>query len=107
MSADNWTTCPRCADAREDQLRALDIDIANAYGSVSVEEFDRMRRERDDLAAAAPEPTFREDYEFWGAADGVIHVSYSGECTRCHLAHSIEDDQQFYERTTSTPERTS
>jgi hypothetical protein len=31
-----------------------------------------------------PEPkTFREDYEIYGAQDGVVKVSYSGHCSRC------------------------
>lgn len=92
MSASNWAVCPRCKARRQDELRALDIDIAEAYGSLTIEEFDRKRAERDELAVEQPEETFREDDEIHGAEDGVVKVSYSGGCSDCGLSLHFDHD---------------
>ena len=54
------------------------------YGQVTAEKFDELRS-----ALISPEEenfrTFREDYEFWGAEEGVVKYEYSGHCTKCEL----------------------
>jgi hypothetical protein len=95
MSADNWTTCPRCAVIREQAIEAMDADLARAYGAVPIEDFDRMRASRDAKAAEDPEPTLREDYEFWGVSDSEFHVSYSGTCTACGFGHTFRHEEQL------------
>lgn len=91
MSADNWATCPRCEKRRTNALRESAAKVAKAYGKVSVEEWDQMRKEQADAEQVRPEPTFREDYEFFGAEDGAVTASYSGSCTICGLALQFED----------------
>lgn len=90
MSADNWAVCPRCDQRRQDEIRAMDIDIAESYGSLTIEEFDRKRLERDEFAANKTPETFREDYEIYGAEDGEVRVSYSGGCKNCGLGIKFE-----------------
>jgi endogenous inhibitor of DNA gyrase (YacG/DUF329 family) len=65
MSADNWTTCPRCVDA---------VDKAEQYDS----------------------STFREDYCFSGASEGVVTAEYRGYCTTCGLKVSFDHVVDFY-----------
>jgi len=61
-----------------------------------VDEFDAMRSSYEK-AAAAPQPeTFREDYEFYGASEGVLHISYSGHCGVCGLSPSFEHVLPFW-----------
>lgn len=95
MSADNWAICPQCSIKREEHLRALDIALAESYGEVPVEEFDRLRSERDAEVAKQPEATFREDYEIYGAEDGELTVSYSGACRECGLKHSFKHSESM------------
>jgi hypothetical protein len=66
MSADNWTTCKRCADAQ--LVGASAIPPA-----------------RETLPT-----TFREDYEIYGADKGVVKVSYSGHCQNCGYGIDFE-----------------
>ena len=89
MSADNWAVCPRCARRHRDKLRAGAAKVAEAYGKVSVEEWDRMRAEQAEREDVGIDASFREDYEFYGAEDGSVVASYSGCCVHCGLSLSF------------------
>jgi hypothetical protein len=39
---------------------------------------------------------FREDYEFWGAKDGVVKWSYSGHCGECGLGVDFQGERKFW-----------
>ena len=63
------------------------------YGVTSIAVFDQAREE---LAAEREEmqkrrPTFREDYEFYGAETGMVTIEYSGSCTECGLTLQFQD----------------
>lgn len=68
----------------------MDAAVAAAYGTVPAAEYERIHAERAAFAAESIEPTFREDYEFWGAEDGVLNINYSGACQKCGLAHQFK-----------------
>lgn len=91
MSADNWAVCPRCAKRHEAALVEGSERVAEAYGKVTVEEWDRMRAEQREAEQKVPERTFREDYEFYGAEDGEVVANYSGSCTACGLTLNFVD----------------
>jgi len=95
MSADNWAVCPRCSRRRDERLMEMDRALSDAYGTVPVEEFDRLRAERDEFANAQPAYTFREDYEFWGADIAELNASYRGSCKECGLEHKFEHHEKF------------
>lgn len=88
MSADNWTWCPRCRKRERAALEERAREVDASYGVVSVAEFDAARAK---LLADTNEyndgqrRTWREDYEFFGADEGVVNVSYKGSCTECGL----------------------
>jgi hypothetical protein len=92
MSADNWADCPRCEKNREGAVEQFAAKVAYAYGKVPVDEFDEMRASLDRIRKGMPDPTFREDYEIYGAADGVVKVRYSGHCVECGLSLTFEHD---------------
>lgn len=98
MSADNWTACPRCTERRQREVDAYEAKVREAYGTVDVDEFDEMRAKLAAMYAKLEEPeqTFGEHYEFYGAGSGTLHVSYSGECQRCGLSVSIEQDHTIW-----------
>ena len=87
MSADNWARCPRCTRIGAAQLKAQEEAVQASYGKVPVDEFDEARRKLaiDRKAFENRERTFREDYEFYGAEEGVVTASYSGQCRECGL----------------------
>ena len=90
MSADNWAQCPRCAAGRQTAVGDLLVKAEQGYGVLSVTEFDELRQSAADLEREPMEPTFREDYEVFGAETGEVAVSYSGSCARCGLSLRFE-----------------
>jgi hypothetical protein len=94
VSADNWTTCPRCAEQARLRFQAEDDRVAALYGKVPAAEYEA---ERTKLAATdfAPDETFREDYE-WYIDDGYVRGVYSGSCSACGLKASARVDQRFW-----------
>lgn len=93
MSADNWAVCPRCTKKREEDLIAFDLKVANAYGTEPMEVFEGMRAELASKQAEPMPETLREDYEFWGADEGVLYVSYRCHCQACGLSHKFEHSE--------------
>lgn len=93
MSASNWAKCPRCVQRCDDELAARLVQVGSSYGLVPIEEFDAARTQLDNDRAAHEKDdehrTFREDYEIYGAADGVVEVSYGGGCEECGLTLSF------------------
>jgi hypothetical protein len=91
MSASNWAICPRCVTRATRDHDSRLADVMATYGTVPVEEFDRARSQ---IKEVDPEDyrTFREDYEIYGATDGVVTVDYGGSCSTCGLSLSFKDD---------------
>jgi len=92
MSADNWADCPRCDKNRDGLITETEVKVSESYGKVSVEEFDEMRAQLDRLRKGVLDPTFREDYEIYGAEHGCVMVKYSGRCAECGLSLSFEHE---------------
>ncbi|WP_010550490.1 hypothetical protein [Brachybacterium paraconglomeratum] len=95
MSADNWTTCPRCTRRREAEIESAEEKIALAYGKVPLDEWEEMRRRQSDLITRKPDRTLREDYEFHGASDGEVVADYSASCDTCDLRVSFTHQHQI------------
>lgn len=104
MSADNWANCPRCIATDEAGIETLEKKLRDSYGKVSVESYELLRKElstakndfrngREDYSKFA---TFREDYEFYGADDGILQIVYSGCCTKCGLNLKFHESKEFY-----------
>lgn len=75
-------------------LDARQVEINEMYGKVSIVEFDdaRVNLEQQRVNFANRKETFREDYEFYGAQEGTVHVSYTGSCTKCKLSLEIKEE---------------
>lgn len=96
MSASNWDICPRCKARELSRIADAKERADHAYGAVPVEEFDRLRAEADKPFNEETFRTFREDYEFYGAEDGAITATYSGECSVCGLSCSFKHVELFF-----------
>jgi hypothetical protein len=103
MSADNWAQCPRCTSAGTAKLQAREAAIQASYGVVPVADFDDARRalEADKAAFERRAPTFREDYEIYGADTGVVKVGYSGSCGECGLQLDFTEEHPIPDWKTS------
>jgi hypothetical protein len=93
VSADNWAKCPRCQLALNGTVSTLARRLTEAYGKVTAEEYAELQVQLTEATAHAGRghATFREDYEIYGAEDGVITVSYSGGCRECGLSLDFTD----------------
>jgi hypothetical protein len=99
VSADNWTTCPRCADrAQKEWDERVRAHVAS-YGVINANEY---IEEDANIARGKPlDPeTFREDYDFFFetvADEGVTVVAtYSGSCRECGLGLKFQDRHLLY-----------
>jgi hypothetical protein len=107
MSADNWAQCPKCHDLKlkawQQAVRDKQEYLASVYGKVTAEEYMLLvdkpvdvenpgEMDEDNSRTA----TFREDYEFYGARDGVVEVSYRGGCAVCDLQITIDESYPLY-----------
>ncbi|AMS02632.1 hypothetical protein BJD55_gp134 [Gordonia phage Yvonnetastic] len=107
MSADNWTTCENCFEEAEQAhqrfLQNEDKRLRELYGKVAPEEYlravaDSKQTELESqavVADAAVDNTFREDYEFYGASEGYVHISYCGRCTVCGYGLEFNDTRDL------------
>jgi hypothetical protein len=95
MSADNWTFCPKCTKEREAIFANMERQVADSYGKVPVEEFDANRANLEAARLSLNTDvhrTWREDYTFEGASEGVVNVHYRGGCTKCKLKLEFSED---------------
>lgn len=97
MSADNWTTCPKCAAKEVEEYQTKVKALKESYGKIPAEEWLRekklVEKSRNDL-----EFTLREDYEWNGPdegdyGDGFVRAIYSASCYNCDF--SINIDHKF------------
>lgn len=77
-------------------MDGLQREVDASYGKVPVETFDLARvnlvKAREVLDGENTYRTFRENYSFLGAEDGVVTVSYNGNCTKCKLKLEFRED---------------
>lgn len=94
MSADNWTTCPKCTADAWAAYRVEDDALTAQYGKIPPDEW----KAKSDAFPVAPklEETFREDYEFYGADEGVLSIRYRGRCSECGTGCEFTKDVPFY-----------
>jgi hypothetical protein len=84
VSADNWAECPRCKVRAAAEIDRQLAAVQARYGEVSADEYLELMAAVPKLPERA-DSTFREDYEIYGAASGVVKVSYGGHCMVCDL----------------------
>jgi alkylation response protein AidB-like acyl-CoA dehydrogenase len=97
MSADNYAKCPRCQNALDGTVDTLSRRIADGYGKVPVAEYTDLQNRLAEAAVKAKvgSATFREDYEIYGAATGVVKVSYGGSCEVCSLSLTFDSEHEI------------
>lgn len=84
MSADNWTTCPRCQRLIDEIIWAKNEAIKQAEKSNDLKAYKAAQA----IIVPIVKHTLREDYEIY-LDDSVGHklvVQYSAGCTVCGLS---------------------
>lgn len=90
MSADNWTTCPKCKATAEAKANEVARIARASYGKVPLEEYQRMIDVADRLANHGLAKTFREDFQIGMMPDGTFTVVYRGSCDVCKFSHDFQ-----------------
>jgi hypothetical protein len=85
MSADNWTTCPRCVKHFEQAEAERVAKLRESYGKIPPEEFVQAMQ----VESPEPEDTLREDYH-QGINAGLYSVSYHCSCNACGFSWSYK-----------------
>jgi hypothetical protein len=89
MSADNWTTCPKCSEQKLEAFKKrLDQGykkLAEAYGKVESDEYLKLVHVQDKLLLSPPEieETLREDYQQGILDSEYYYCDYHAKCTEC------------------------
>lgn len=80
MSADNWSTCPRCV-IRVAKERAEALRLAKAsYGKVDAEAYLKNVKDAEAMPEEPNEQTMREDYYIGVDSDGMFRCKYTAFC---------------------------
>lgn len=98
MSADNWTTCPKCLAQAQSRRAGREKEIESAYGTVPLEEFKTLQEAVSATNKVNPDDyeSLREDYEIFGARTGTVSISYRGSCSNCGLLIDFKYNRPFY-----------
>lgn len=83
MSANNWTTCPKCKRKKEDAAERLRKKALAAYGTVSAGQYADMLGMARDAKEVPLQNSMREDYELGVDSEGRFSIAYRANCTAC------------------------
>ena len=96
MLANNWTVCPRCFDKAMMPWREEAEKVYKLYGIITWEEFIAALDQLPEKPSVQGSFTFKEEYDFHGAENGVVTWKYSGSCTKCKISVSGSGELPFY-----------
>jgi len=95
MSADNYTTCPKCFKHEKDKEKK-DIEATNeAYGKISREKFLQLVESLNKRYTITRDDSLRENYEFYLSETGYFTVSYYSSCSKCDFEYSFHHTEQL------------
>lgn len=92
MSADNWTTCPRCKRKHDEKLAADRAKLDKSYGKVPAANYMADLKAMELRERAEMPNTLREDYELGTNEDGTFSVNYRCSCSTCDFRYSFKNE---------------
>lgn len=95
MSANSHIQCPNCRALNQQKIQTLEQRIADAYGTVSRTEFEKLIQELEALKITALSESLAQYYEIFGADSGTVEVDYSARCTVCEYAVSFRHSHEL------------
>lgn len=87
MSADNWTTCPRCEQDKIEAVNKKTAQLNDTYGKVSEVEYQRMQKMLENMMSNKVPATLRESYEI-SIDEGIFSVTYVASCRVCNFHYA-------------------
>lgn len=100
MSADRYTTCPRCVHEYENAKAKLAEQVHADYPNLSDAAKEALLPVlTDEAGLTEPDRTFREEYEFAHTDDDpTVQVVYEGRCSACGLELKIDETHTIWTR---------
>jgi hypothetical protein len=86
MSANRWKQCPKCTHAELERLRVASQKVADEYGKVSQDDWEKLRV---DASPRHLDATLREDWEISIDRTGKFSISYGCGCEVCGFTHEF------------------
>lgn len=93
MSADNWTTCPKCKTKNDKANTKRLSDAEKKYGVIPSDEYRVLIKEAEKPVKL--DDTLREDYDINTDHDGLFYVNYSCRCDACGFKHKFRHSEQL------------
>ena len=94
MSADNWTTCPKCRVAFLKKIDDAKRKAESAYGKVSEAAYHAILKAAKEEEGKQQEETLREDYGIGMGEDFDFYVSYSCFCKTCGFKFQFKYEEK-------------
>lgn len=91
MSADNWTTCPRCFATELKRVESVMEKAKSSYGKVKAEEYAALQAEA--VKPMNVQNTLREDYEL-GLYGGEFQIDYACSCSECGFSFNFKHSEK-------------
>lgn len=85
MSADNWTTCPRCMALDMQREQELEEKARCLYGKIPVEEWRNLQAKKEFRLGN----DLREDFSV-GVRGNVFSVTYKAKCRSCGFKFAFD-----------------
>ena len=88
MSADRWTTCPRCLKEAIADYRQRESELREKYGVVPIDEYVLCQKQLGECPTSTSlKNTLREDWEIGTDEDGEFYVRYTANCQTCSFRY--------------------
>ena len=92
MSAEKWTSCPKCEDTHRKEHITLSEKLKTAYGILSEKEYNELKAEVE--TPTPPGYNLSENYKI-GIEDETFSVSYTAQCTVCDFCYEFNTHEQI------------
>lgn len=93
MSADNWTTCPRCTINRDAEVAKAKAKADAKYGKVPAQEFMELLVQAESAKNTDLPRTMREDYDI-GIEGGEFEINFRASCSTCGFRYEYKHAEQ-------------
>lgn len=98
MSADNWADCPKCKAKALAKQQELYANADNSYGEVLVEEYLELKKKAETFFPHGDySEVLREDYGLHIGDDGIFHVVYTADCSKCDFVFVFKESRSAME----------
>jgi hypothetical protein len=94
MSADRWSVCPKCLKNEQERAKKAYQKSIDFYGSLPIEEFDKMRKDAEEKDL---DSNLGEYWEIYITKEGYLMIDYSCYCDYCKFRFAYKKEINVFE----------